>query len=86
MVGAALDVLDPVAAKLRLKLGRAPPGRVLPPLIGEDLPRRAVLGNATGQCLEHQGAALVVGHRQAHQIPRVIIQKRRHIEPFVPAQ
>ena len=86
MVRAALDVLDPVPPELRLKLRRPSPRRVLPSLIRQDLPRRAVLGNPAGQRFEHQRAPLVVGHREAHQIPRVIVEKRRYIEPLMPAQ
>jgi hypothetical protein len=86
MVGAALHVLDAVPTQLRLKLRRPAPGRVLPSLVRQNLPWRAVLGNAAGQRLEHQRAPLVVGDRQAHEIARVIVQERRHIEPLVPAQ
>jgi hypothetical protein len=86
MVWAALDVLDPVPTQLRLELRRAAPGRVLPSLVGENLPRRTVLRNAAGEGLQHQRAALVVRHREAHEVARVIIEKRRDIDPFVPAQ
>jgi len=65
----ALHVLDAVTLQLRLELGRAAPRRVLSALIGQDLPRRSVLGNAARQRLEHQHASLVVRNRQAHQIP-----------------
>jgi hypothetical protein len=86
MVRPALHVPDAVAAQLFLKVRRAAPRRVLPSLVGQDLPRRAVLRNAPSQRLHHQRAALVMRHRQAHQVARVIVQKRRHIHPLVLAQ
>jgi hypothetical protein len=86
MVRAALDVLDPVASQLRLELRRAAPRRVLAPLVGQNLPWRSILRNAARQRFQHQSAALMVGHRQAHEITRVIIEKRRDIDPFVPPQ
>lgn len=86
MVRTALDVCDPLPAQLRLELRRAAPGGVLPALIGEDLPWRAILGNATRQCLQHQRASLVMRQRQAHQVARVIVQEGRDIHPLVSAQ
>ena len=86
MVRPALHVRDAVAAQLRLELRRAAPRRVLPALIGEDLPRCAVLRDPARERLEHQRAALVMRHRQAHQIARVIVEERRHVNPLVAAQ
>lgn len=79
----ALDVPDAVTLELGLELGIAPPAGVLPALVGQDLARRAVLGDATRQCLQHQGAALMMRQRQTHQVPRVIVQERRHIQPLM---
>jgi hypothetical protein len=45
MMWAALHMRDPMALQLRLELGAAAPGGVLPALIGQDLPRRAVIGD-----------------------------------------
>lgn len=86
MVRTALDVCDPLSAQLRLELRRAAPGGVLPALIGEDLAWRAILGNATRQCLQHQRASLVMRQRQAHEITGVIIQEGRNVHPLVPTQ
>jgi hypothetical protein len=82
----ALHVPDAVAPQLFLEIRRAAPGRVLPPLIRQDLARRAVVSNASGQGLHHQRALLVMRHRQAHQVARVIVQEGRHIHPLVLAQ
>ena len=86
MVRAALHVLDALTLQLCLKLGRAAPGGVLSALIGEDLARHAVVRDTARQCFEHQRAPLVMGDRQTHQVARVIIQERRHVQPLVPAQ
>jgi hypothetical protein len=46
MMRPALHMGDAVALQLRFELGRSAPGGVLPALIGQDLPWRAVIGNA----------------------------------------
>jgi hypothetical protein len=79
MMRPALDVPDAMALELGLELGGTTPAGVLPALIGQDLARCAVLGNATRQRLQHQAAALVMRQRQTHQITRVIVQERRHV-------
>jgi hypothetical protein len=79
----ALHMLDAMALELRFELRAPSPGRVLTALIGEDLPWRTVLGDAARQRFEHEHASLVMCHRQAHQIPGVIVQERRHIDPLV---
>ena len=82
----ALHMLDALAAQLLFKARRAPPRRVLAPLIGEDLARCAVVSNRPRERLQHQSAPLVVRHHQAHQISRVIIQERRHVHPLLAPQ
>jgi hypothetical protein len=86
MMGSALHVRDAVPLQLRFELGAASPGGVLPALIGQDLPRRSVVSNPTRESLQHQHASLVMGHRKAHKISRVIIKERRHIDPLMPPQ
>lgn len=86
MVRPALHVCDAVPTQLVLKLGRATPRRVLPPLVGEDLARGTIVGDAARQRFQHQRAALVMRHRKAHQIPRVIIEEGSKINPLVPTQ
>ena len=63
VLGPALDVPDPLAPELLLELGRAAPGGVLPPLVAEDLARRAVRRETAAQGLHDQGGALVVRER-----------------------
>lgn len=79
MMRPALDVPDAMTLELGLELGGATPAGVLAALIGQDLARRSIHGNAAGQRLQHQSAALVMGERQTHQITRVIVQERRHV-------
>ena len=86
MVRPALDVLDAVAPQLRLELGRAAPRGVLPPLVREDLARRAVGGNTACERLQHQRAPLVMRHSQAHQVARVIVEERGDVDPLMAAQ
>lgn len=86
VVRTALHVCDPVALEFRLELGLSAPRRVLSTLIGQDLPRRPVLRDPPRQRLHHQRAALVMGHRQTHQIARVIVEEGCHIDSLVLAQ
>jgi hypothetical protein len=51
MMRTALDVLDPVPLQFRFELRRAAPRGVLTALVGQDLPRRPVLGDRPRQRL-----------------------------------
>ena len=82
----ALHMRDAMAFQLRFELRAPAPSGVLPTLIRQDLPRRAVVRDPARQCLEHQHAALVMRHRKTHQIPGVIVQERRHVNPLVASQ
>lgn len=82
----ALHVPNPIPSQLLLEVRRAAPRRVLPTLVGENLPRRAVVRDASRQRFHHQRALLVVRHRDAHQIARVIVQESGHVHPLVLAQ
>jgi hypothetical protein len=86
MVRATLHVLDAVTLELRFELRKASPRRVLAALIGQYLLRCSVLGDAARQRLQHQHAPLVMRHHQAHQVPRVIVQERSHIDALMPSQ
>jgi len=86
MMRSALYMRDTVALELGFELRRSTPGGVLTSLIRQDLPRRAVLGDPARQRLQHQHASLVMRHRKTHQIPRVIVQERRHIDALVSPQ
>jgi hypothetical protein len=81
-----LHMRDPVALQLRLELGTATPSGVLAALVGQDLSRRSIVCDAARERLEHQHAPLVMRHRKAYQIARVIIEERRYVDPLVPAQ
>lgn len=86
MVRAALHMRDAVALEFGFELRGSTPGGVLPALIGQDLPRRPILGDPPRQRLQHQHTPLVMRHRQTHKISGVIIQERRHIDPLVAPQ
>jgi len=86
VVRTALHVPDAMAPELFLEARLAPPGGVLAPLVGEDLARRPVVRYRSRQRFHHERAPLVMRHHQAHQVTRVIIQERRHVDPLVPAQ
>lgn len=83
MMRPALHVLDALALKLFLEPRHATPGGVLPALIGQDLPRGAVLGDSPGQGLHHEFAPLMVSYDEAHQIPGVVIEERGHVYPLM---
>ncbi len=82
----ALDVPDPFPPKLHLEFRRAPPRRVLPPLVGQDLLRRSVRGDPSSQRLHDQIALLVVGQRPAHHEAGVVVEEGRDVQALVPSQ
>lgn len=82
----ALDVSDAFASKLLLEFGLAAPRRVLATLVGEDLARRAVGGDATSQRLHHELAALVVRKCVRDDEARVVVHEAGEVEPVVSSQ
>jgi hypothetical protein len=86
MLRSALDVVDAFSTKLLLELRRTAPRRVLPAVVGEDLPRRAVGGDALAQSLHHECAPLVVRDRVRHDEARVVVHERGHVDALVPPE
>jgi hypothetical protein len=86
VLGAALDVPDPVLAQPLLEEGLSTPGRVLPPLIGQHFLRRPEGCNSTLQRLEHERALLMMRQHEAHQESRVVVHERRQVEPLVASE
>jgi hypothetical protein len=86
MMRTALHVRDPVSLELLLEGGRSAPSRILPPLVGEDLAWRTVVGDRARKRLHHKRALLVVRHHQAHEIARVVVHERRDIDTFLSTQ
>ncbi len=82
----ALDVPDAIASQLALEVRLAPPRRVLPALVGEDLLRSAVGGEAPGERLHHQLRALVVRQRVRDDEARVVVHERRQVEPLMASE
>ncbi len=86
MVRPALHVPDAVAAEFLFKPRRATPGRVLSPLVGQDLPGDAIVGDPAGQGLQDQGRALMMRQHAGHDVAGVIVEEGRHVDPLVAAQ
>ncbi len=82
----ALDVTDALTPQLLLEVRFAAPRRVLPPLVGQDLARRAPRRDGSLQRFHHQARSLVVRHRPAHQEARVVVHEGRHVEALVASQ
>lgn len=83
---AAFDVVNALTPQLLLKAGHPAPRGVLPPLVGQYLPRRPVIGDRARQGFQHQLASLVMRHHQTHQVTGVIVEKRRYVNTLMPAQ
>lgn len=83
MVRPALEVPDAVALELGLERGGTAPAGVLPPLVGQDLARHPVVRDPARQRFQHQAALLLMRQRETHEITRVIVQERRHVQPLV---
>jgi hypothetical protein len=86
VVRAALDVADALTAKLLLEVGVPAPSRVLPALVGEDLPRRPVIRDPPRERLQDERASLVMGDHERHQVPRVVVHEGGHVHPLVTPQ
>jgi hypothetical protein len=82
----ALHVTDPVATQQLLEGRLAPPRRVLPPLIGQDLFRRAVACQRPFERFEHQLGLLVMRQRVSDHEARVIVHEADQVQTLVPAQ
>ncbi len=82
----ALHVRDSLPPQLAPELALAAPHRVLPPLVRQDLPRRAVRRDSSPQRFHHQICLLMVGDRVAHDEARVIIHEGCQVQPLVLAQ
>jgi hypothetical protein len=83
MLRPALHVTDAFAAELLLEFGLAPPRRVLPPLVSQDLSWSAVRGDAASQRLHHQAATLMMRQRVGHDEARVVVHEAGEVQPFM---
>jgi hypothetical protein len=81
-----LDVANAVAPQLALEIRLSPPGGVLPPLVGENLFRSSVGGDAARKRLHHQRRALMVGERVGYDEARVVVHERRQVETLMASQ
>lgn len=86
MLRPRLQMLDTLPAQLVIEFSLAPPGGVLPPIIGEDFLRRPEAGDACLERLPHQLRLLVPLQRPAGNEARAVVEKRAQVYPLVPAQ
>lgn len=86
MLRSTLAVADAASTEKLLELGLAAPGGILPALVGQDLARLAVLGDATLQSLDHQARLLVVRHRPRHQVARVVVHECDDVHAVIATQ
>lgn len=84
MLRSALDVRDAMTTEEMLEVRRASPRRVLTPLVREHLAWLAILGDSTLDGLEDERRLLVMRDRPRHQIPRVVVEKRRNVHALIP--
>ncbi len=75
MMRAALEVVDPILAQLRLEAGGPSPTAVLASLIGEHFFGHAVLRHRPAVHLQHVLRRLTAKHVQPYHVAGVIIQK-----------
>ena len=86
MLRTALHVANALTPQLLLEVRLAAPRGVLPPLVGEDLLRRSVVGNPACQRLHHQHRALMVRERVRHDEARVIVHEGREVQTLMASQ
>jgi hypothetical protein len=75
MMRRTADVVDVIALEFLLELRGASPTGVLPPVVGEHLPRRAVRRHCLAVDLHHVGAGLAAVHPQSGNVPGVVIEE-----------
>jgi len=86
MLRPALHVPNALAPQLALEFRLAPPGCVLPTLIGEHLLRWAVQLEPARQRLQHQLRALMVRQHVGHDEARVVVHEGDQVDPLVSPQ
>jgi hypothetical protein len=86
MLRAALHVPDALPPELLLKLRLAAPGRVLSPLVRQNLTRHTERRDAPLESLHHQRRALMVSEHVGHQEARVIVHERREVHALMAAE
>lgn len=78
------DVLDALACELALEGALAPPRVELSPLVAENFPRGAVLGDGIAEYFQDLGAALRGVQPPADNVPRVVVEEGDEVD-FLPA-
>ncbi len=82
MLRATADVLDAHPCQRLLEFGLAPPHRVLPAVVGQDLGRLPVRRYSALERLHHQRRLLVMRQRVSDHKPTVVVHEHARVEPF----
>lgn len=86
MLRPALDVIDAVQVQLALEVRLAAPCRVLAALVGENLSRLSVGGDAALERFHHELGLLMVREVVRDDEARVVVHERREVEALVTAK
>lgn len=86
VLGSAAGVADAVTPQRALEVRLAPPGRVLRPVVGQNLLGRPEGGDAALERLEHELRALVMGRRVRDDETRVVVHENRQVHPLVASE
>jgi hypothetical protein len=86
MLRPRLDMPNALAPQFLLELRRPAPGRILPPIVGQDLLGHAVLRVRPLQRVAHQEFLLVPRHRPADDEPRVVVHERAQVHALMAPQ
>jgi hypothetical protein len=86
MLRPRLEVPHSLSAQLLLERRRAPPGRVLPPVVGQHFLRDPILRHRILKCVEHEKGLLLPLQGPPHQEARVVVEKGGQVEPLMAAQ
>lgn len=83
---AAANVPNSVLAECALEVRLTAPGRVLPPVVRQNLLRRPVRREAQLQRLHHELGALMVRRRVRHDETRVVVHEHRHVHALMASE
>ena len=84
VVRLAAQVVDLVLLQLPLELGAAPPGGVLPPVVGEHFTRTPVVAHRPTVGLQHRIAGLGAVQPQSHDVAGVVVDVADQVHRLAP--
>ncbi len=86
MVGGAAHVLHTLATEHLLELRLAPPGYELSAIVGEDLPRRSPLADASPHYFQDRLGCLLPEETVTHDVPGVVVDDSHQVDPEHPLE